>query len=260
MKYILKISFILIFVFIFISCNLKNKNNNQEMSEKDKNALGALGQIDQENDWILLSDGETFNGWHIFKKDGVDTSWTIEDGAMVYVGGEDGNSTGNDLISDNEFSSFILSMDWKISKGGNSGVFYGVSEESDFNQPYFTAPEIQVIDNDNYDWSPGADGKNNTHVAGALYDLVGPSADVVNPAGEWNNYIIEINYNTNKGSVTLNGKNIVNYPLYGDDWDKMITNSKFKDWNEFGTHRKGRIGLQDHGKKVWYKNIKVKEL
>ena len=151
-------------------------------------------------------------------------------------------------------------MDWKISKGGNSGVFYGVSEESDFNQPYFTAPEIQVIDNDNYDWTPGADGKSNTHVTGALYDLVGPSADVVNPAGEWNNYIIEINYNTNKGSITLNGTNIVNYPLYGDDWDKMIKNSKFKDWNEFGTHRKGRIGFQDHGKKVWYKNIKIKEL
>ena len=256
MKNIFKISIFLTFIFIFNSCSQKNKN--QVMSENDKNNLENQGKI--ENDWIILSDGKSFNGWHIFKKDGVDKSWTIEDGAIVYVGGDDGNSTGNDLISDKEFSSFILSMDWKISKGGNSGVFYGVNEESDFNEPYFTAPEIQVIDNDNYDWTPGADGKSNTHVTGALYDLVGPSEDVVNPAGEWNNYIIEINYNTNKGSITLNGTNIVNYPLYGDDWDKMIRNSKFKDWNEFGTHRKGKIGLQDHGKKVWYKNIKVKEL
>ena len=255
MKHISNLSLILIF---FISCNQKRGNNDQEMLTKDKKGIETLEGID--NDWIILSDGNSFNGWHIFKKDGVDKSWTIEDGAMVYVGGDDGNSTGNDLISDKEFSSFLLSMDWKISKGGNSGVFYGVSEESDFNQPYFTAPEIQVIDNDNYDWTPGADGKNNTHVAGALYDLVGPSADVVNPAGEWNNYIIEINYNINKGSITLNGTNIVNYPLYGDNWNKMIKNSKFKDWNEFGTHRKGRIGLQDHGKKVWYKNIKIKEL
>ena len=255
MKHISNLSLILIF---FISCNQKRGNNVQEMLTKDKKDIETLEGID--NDWIILSDGNSFNGWHIFKKDGVDKSWTIEDGAMVYVGGDDGNSTGNDLISDKEFSSFLLSIDWKISKGGNSGVFYGVSEESDFNQAYFTAPEIQVIDNDNYDWTPGADGKSNTHVTGALYDLVGPSADVVNPAGEWNNYIIEINYNTNKGSITLNGTNIVNYPLYGDDWDKMIKNSKFKDWNEFGTHRKGRIGFQDHGKKVWYKNIKIKEL
>ncbi len=255
MKHISNLSLILIF---FISCNQKRGNNVQEMLTKDKKDIETLEGID--NDWIILSDGNSFNGWHIFKKDGVDKSWTIEDGAMVYVGGDDGNSTGNDLISDKEFSSFLLSIDWKISKGGNSGVFYGVSEESDFNQPYFTAPEIQVIDNDNYDWTPGADGKSNTHVTGALYDLVGPSADVVNPAGEWNNYIIEINYNTNKGSITLNGTNIVNYPLYGDDWDKMIKNSKFKDWNEFGIHRKGRIGFQDHGKKVWYKNIKIKEL
>jgi len=255
MKHISNLSLILIF---FISCNQKRGNNVQEILTKDKKDIETLEGID--NDWIILSDGNSFNGWHIFKKDGVDKSWTIEDGAMVYVGGDDGNSTGNDLISDKEFSSFLLSIDWKISKGGNSGVFYGVSEESDFNQPYFTAPEIQVIDNDNYDWTPGADGKSNTHVTGALYDLVGPSADVVNPAGEWNNYIIEINYNTNKGSITLNGTNIVNYPLYGDDWDKMIKNSKFKDWNEFGTHRKGRIGFQDHGKKVWYKNIKIKEL
>tara|TARA_B100001175_G_scaffold214815_1_gene182510 strand:+ start:349 stop:1116 length:768 start_codon:yes stop_codon:yes gene_type:complete len=255
MKHIFNLSFILIF---FISCSQKKGNNDQEMLAKDNKDIISLEKID--NDWISLSDGKSFDGWHIFKKDGVDESWDIEDGAMVYVGGADGNSTGNDLISDKEFSSFLLSMDWKISKGGNSGVFYGVSEESDFNQPYFTAPEIQVIDNDNYDWSPGADGKSNTHVAGALYDLVGPSVDVVNPTGEWNNYTIEINYNTNKGSITLNGTNIVNYPLYGDDWDKMIKNSKFKDWNEFGTHRKGRIGLQDHGKKVWYKNIKIKAL
>ena len=223
MKHISNLSLILIF---FISCNQKRGNNDQEMLTKDKKDIETLEGID--NDWIILSDGNSFNGWHIFKKDGVDKSWTIEDGAMVYVGGDDGNSTGNDLISDKEFSSFLLSIDWKISKGGNSGVFYGVSEESDFNQPYFTAPEIQVIDNDNYDWTPGADGKSNTHVTGALYDLVGPSADVVNPAGEWNNYIIEINYNTNKGSITLNGTNIVNYPLYGDDWDKMIKNSKLK--------------------------------
>ncbi len=259
MKYIFKTTLMLVSILVCISCSQKNNKNSQEkMSEEDRKALGALGKIN--DDWVSLSDGHSFDGWHIFKKEGVDDSWIIEDSALTYAGGADGNSTGNDLISDREFSSFILSIDWKISEGGNSGIFYGVNEESNFDQPYFTAPEIQVIDNANYDWSSGKDGKMNTHTAGALYDLVGPQENVAKPFGEWNNCIIEINYNTNKGSVTLNGKNIVNYPLFGEEWDDMIKNSKFRDWTEFGTHRKGRIGLQDHGKKVWYKNIKIKEL
>ena len=138
----------------------------------------------------------------------------IEDGAFVYLCATDGNSTGNDLISDREFTCFILSIDWKVSKGANSGIFYGVNENSDFNQPYFTAPEIQVIDNNNYDWSSGIDGETAIHTAGALYDLVGPSENNAKSFGEWNNYIIEINHNINRGTVTLNGTNIVNFPLY----------------------------------------------
>ena len=138
MNYIFKTTLIFTSLLIYISCSQKKEENSQE-----KETLK-----DSENEWIHLSDGNSFEGWHIFKKEGVNSSWIIEDSALTYVGGEDGNSTGNDLISDKEFSSFILSMDWKISKGGNSGVFYGVSEESDFNQHYFTAPEIKVSDND----------------------------------------------------------------------------------------------------------------
>ena len=104
------------------------------------------------------------------------------------------------------------------------------------------------------------DGETAIHTAGALYDLVGPSENNAKSFGEWNNYIIEINHNINKGSVSLNGINIVNFPLSGEEWDEMISNSKFKDWSEFGKHKTGRIGLQDHGGRVSYKNIKIKEL
>ena len=234
------------------------KPKQAKMLEQDRKALGALGQIN--SDWKYLSDGESFNGWHIFKKDSVNDSWTIEDGAFVYVGATDGNSTGSDLISNDSYTNFVLSLDWKVAEGANSGIFYGVNEESDFDQPYFTAPEIQVIDNNNYDWSSEIDGETATHTAGALYDLVGPSENNAKSFGEWNNYIIEINHNINRGSVSLNETNIVNFPLSGEEWDEMISNSKFKDWSEFGKHKTGKIGLQDHGGRVSYRNIKIKEL
>ena len=249
MKILHKVTIMLITTLLYTCSSTKKENkSNREIINTT------------ENEWISLSDGNSFSGWHIFKQNAVNESWAIEDGAFTYVGGADGNSTGNDLISDREFTSFILSIDWKISEGGNSGIFYGVNENSDFNQPYFTAPEIQVIDNNNYDWSSGVDSKTATRTAGALYDLVGPSKNNAKSFGEWNNYIIEINHNINRGKVSLNGTNIVNFPLSGEEWDEMIKNSKFKDWKEFGIHKTGRIGLQDHGKKVWYKNIKFKEL
>jgi len=162
------------------------KPKQAKMLEQDRKALGALGQIN--SDWKYLSDGKSFNGWHIFKKDSVNDTWTIEDGAFVYVGATDGNSTGSDLISNDSYTNFVLSLDWKVAEGANSGIFYGVNEESDFDQPYFTAPEIQVIDNNNYDWSSEIDGETATHTAGALYDLVGPSENNAKSFGEWNNF------------------------------------------------------------------------
>jgi hypothetical protein len=245
---------ILLIIMLFTFCTNTSKlekNNSDKMTENDKNALGALGQIG--SDWENLSDGKSFNGWHIFKKNGINDSWIIEDGAFVYVGGTDGNSTGNDLISDKKFTSYVLSVDWKVSKGANSGIFYGINENSDFGQPYFTAPEIQVVDNNN---SVGS----SKEYAGSLYDLVPAKEGLINSVGKWNNYIIEINHYTNQAIVNINGTEALSYPLSGNEWNKMIKNSKFRDWSEFGKHKTGNIGLQDHGGKVSYKNIKIKEI
>jgi hypothetical protein len=96
--------------------------------------------------------------------------------------------------------------------------------------------------------------------AGALYDLVQPEHDVCNPAGEWNLCVLKVNHKTNQGSVTLNGTEIVSFPVHGEAWDAMVAKSKFKGWEGFGKHHTGHIGLQDHGDKVWFRNIKIKEL
>ena len=132
----------------------------------------------------------------------------------------------------------------------------GILEDEKYGQPYETGPEIQVLDNIAH-----PDAKNGTtHQAGALYDMVAPSKEVVKPVGEWNSYVITVNHKTNEGSVVLNGKEIVTFPVNGEAWEAMVADSKFADWEGFGKYATGKIGLQDHGDIVAYRNIKIKEL
>jgi len=114
-----------------------------------------------------------------------------------------------------------------------------------------------VLDNERH---PDAKANPKFHQAGALYDMVQPKHDVCNPAGEWNLCVLKVNHETNQGSVTLNGIEIVSFPVHGEEWNALVANSKFKDWEGFGKHQTGHIGLQDHSDKVWYRNIKIKEL
>ncbi|MEO0901549.1 MAG: DUF1080 domain-containing protein, partial [Bacteroidota bacterium] len=133
-----------------------------------------------------------------------------------------------------------------------------VVEDEKYNEPYITGPEIQVLDNISH-----PDAKNGTtHQAGALYDMVSPSQDVVKPIGEWNHYLITINHNTNEGSVVLNGTKITEFPVNGEAWDAMVAKSKFATWEAFGKSKTGKIVLQDHGEPIviGYRNIKIKEL
>jgi len=99
-----------------------------------------------------------------------------------------------------------------------------------------------------------------THQAGSLYDMVAPSKDVTKPVGEWNTCVITVNHETNQGIVVLNGEEIVNFKVNGPEWDAMVANSKFATWEGFGKYPTGKIGLQDHGDIVAYRNIKIKTL
>src|SRR5690606_3501297 len=160
------------------------------------------------------------------------------------------------IITKEKFTNFELSLDWKISEGGNSGIMWGVQEGEKFNEPYLTGPEIQVLDNQKH-----PDAKNGPkRQAGALYDLVPPSNDVTKPAGEWNQTIIRIDHEANRGTVTLNGTLVTQFPLHGEEWENLVSDSKFRDWDDFGKNKTGHIALQDHDDKVWFKNISIKKL
>jgi hypothetical protein len=200
--------------------------------------------------WINLFDGKTTTGWHSWKQTTAGAAWRVEDGTLhLDPSGKQGRG---DLVTNDEFENFDLKLEWKISEGGNSGVIFYVNEDPKYEDTYNTGLEMQVLDNDKH-----PDGKIPKHRAGNLYDLVaGP--DDVKPVGEWN----KVEIISNKGSLKLylNGVNVVTTTLWNDDWKKMVANSKFKQWPDFGTFTKGHIALQDHGNNVWYRNIMIKKL
>lgn len=212
---------------------------------------------EMQEDWEVLFDGTSFDAWKGYGTDKVPEYWKIEDGAMVfYPPAEDEKRGQQNIVSRKEYHSFVLSLEWKISPGGNSGIFWGVKEDEKYNQPYETGPEIQVLDN-----SQHPDAKRGTsHQAGALYDMVSPAKDMTNAIGEWNHCVLTVNYKTNEAKVALNGETIVSFTPKGKAWDEMVAKSKFADWQGFGKFNIGKIGLQDHSDKVAYRNIKIKEL
>ena len=255
---------------VLIGCGeSKKKSSDEETVDTAANteetvaatSPNQLSEKEKEEGWKLLFDGKSTDGWRGYLKDSFpEKGWIIEDGALKVQGagtGEAGN--GGDIIFDEEFKDFELSLEWKISEGGNSGIFY-LAEEIE-GEPIFTsAPEMQILDNDRH---PDAKlGKDGNRQAGSLYDLIPARPQNAKPVGEWNKVSILVY----RGTVvhTQNGENVVEYHLWTDEWKEMIKDSKFKDWKSFlnagGDDKKGYIGLQDHGDDVWFRNIKIKEL
>lgn len=211
----------------------------------------TLSPAEKKAGWVLLFDGKAITHWRGFKKDQVPDSWQVEDGAIALTG-----KGGGDLITRNQYENYEFTVDWKISEGGNSGIIYNVSEDAQYKATYHTGPEMQVLDNDRH---PDAKmGKNGNRQAGANYDLIPLSTPAVKPVGQWNTAKVVVN----KGQVEhwLNGKKVVTYQLGSPEWEALVKGSKFASMPGYGRIKKGHIALQDHGDKVWYKNIKIRPL
>lgn len=205
-------------------------------------------------DWVLLFNGNNLDGWHSYNEKAPRPAWIVEDGAIVLdVDNASNERLGGDLISDARFENFELELEWKISPGGNSGIFFGVRELEGTYDGYITGLEMQVLDNNEH-----PDGQNPISSAGASYGLYPPSENVVRPVGEYNQVRLVVDHG--KIEHWLNGVMITSYDLDSEDWANRIANSKFKDWEHFAKYRKGHIGLQDHTDKVWYRNIRIREL
>jgi hypothetical protein len=240
MKYVTVLFACLIVIGLATSCKVKEK---------------TAKSTDQ--GWVSIFDGKTTAGWRGYDKPAFpEKGWQVVDGTLHCIGsgaGEAGGS-GGDIIYDKKLSNFELSLEWKISEGGNSGIFILAQEIPD-TPIYESSPEMQILDNDRH---PDAKlGKNGNRMAGSLYDLIPAVPQNTKPAGQWN----KIDIICYQGTVVYNsnGVNVVEYHLWTDAWKKMVADSKFKDWQWFiNPAKEGYIGLQDHGNDVWFRNIKIK--
>lgn len=259
--------FMLAALFLAASCQSAQKKAGQaEEKECCSDKTDACCEVNTLNDdeksagWVLLFDGKTSQGWRGVNKDHFPTGWQVVDGALQCVAsgkGEAGATDGGDILFDKKFKNFHLKLEWKISEGGNSGIFYLGQEVPEW-PIYKTAPEMQVLDNERHvDANMGKDGNRQ---AGSLYDMIPAKPQNAKPAGEWNSVEI-ICF---KGTVVhkQNGETVLEYHLWTDDWKKMVAESKFPGLNEnfANVAEEGYLALQDHGDDVWYRNIKIKEL
>ena len=208
--------------------------------------------------WRLLFDGKTFDGWRGFHSDKVPEGWTIEDGCIKKIQAQSElGQAGGDLITTDQFSSFELSLEWKLSKGGNTGIKYLVSESLPPTGKSGVSFEYQVLDDDNHPDAKAGIAGNRT--AGSLYDLIPASKNKkLNPIGEFNQ--VRIIVRGNQIEHWLNGVKVVQFERGSEDLKLRIAQSKFKNTKGFGETAKGHILLQDHGDAVWYRNIKIREL
>ena len=231
-------------------------------------------EAEEDANTIVLFDGSSLEGWRGYGKDHVPARWSIEDGCLKFSGsggGEAQTGEGGDLIyAAQKFKNFELELEWKVSKGGNSGIFYLAQEikkeDGSYEPIYISAPECQVLDNENHpDAKLGVDGNRQSS---SLYDMIPAKPQNSKPAGEWNKVKIMVY----KGTVVhfQNDVAVGEYHLWTPQWTEMLQASKFSEekWpvafnllnNCGGENHEGYIGFQDHGDDVWFRNIKVKVL
>ncbi len=204
-----------------------------------------LGDAERAQGWKLLFDGTSVAQWRGYKQDALPAHWSVEDGALACAGG------GGDLVSREEYQDFELELDWKIAPGGNSGIFFHVSEDHD--HVWESGPEMQILDDERH-----PDGQNPLTSAGANYALVAPPSDVTRPVGTWNHARLLV-----RGSHVehwLNGVKLLEYELWSPEWKALVARSKFASMPAYGLAKMGRIALQDHGDRVWFRDIKLRAL
>ena len=215
----------------------------------------ALSAAEKAAGFVLLFDGATFNGWHGYN--GQKTpAWSVADCALHSAGteGNYGSDLRADIATDKEYTNFELSLEWKASKGGNSGLIYGVVEDPKYKAAWMTGPEYQFIDDVGFpqkleEWQK----------AGANYAMhVANDQKQLKPVGEWNSAKLVVN-----GSHVehwLNGKKVVEFERWNDEWKKLRDSGKWKEAPDYGSAAKGRIVLQDHGSAFWFRNVKLRPL
>jgi len=216
--------------------------------------LNKLTPAEIKKGWKLLFDGSTLTGWKTYNRTDMATSWGVKDGA-IFLDAKKGRSdiAKGDLVTLEDYDDFEFSVEWKISDCGNSGIMYRIVEDPKYKQPYLTGPEMQVLDNKCH-----PDAKIITHRSGDFYDVMASKTENVKPAGEWNS--VKIIMKGYKLEQWQNGVRQIKLTLGSDEINAIVAKSKWKNQKDWGKALIGKIGLQDHGDAVWFRNIKIRSL
>lgn len=218
-------------------------------SSTTKTEINTLSKKEIKQGWNLLFDGKTLDNWKMFNGGEV-TGWKIVDGVLYNSGG--GSDHGGDIITKTQFQNFELCLEWKIAAKSNSGIFYHV-QEGIVDAIYQSGPEYQLLADNNWPTKLHDD-----QYSGANYAMQAPVDAEVVPLDEWNKTKILVN--GTHVEHWLNGKKVVEYELWSDDWKARKEKGKWKDMPFYGIAKTGHIGLQDHGGLTMFRNIKIKEL
>jgi len=195
--------------------------------------------------WRLLFDGNSLSQWRSYREDGVNDGWGVENGCLTRLG------MGGDLITREQFGDFELELEWRISAGGNSGIFIRGDESG--RTIHYTGYEMQILDNAGH-----ADSSEPSHRSGAYYDMIAPDHDTTKPPGYWNR--VHIIARGPHVEFWLNDRMTASFEQGSAAWRALYENSKFSDRPDYGSLYEGHIGLQDHWDKVWFRNIRVRVL
>ena len=211
--------------------------------------LNQLTQKEIDEGWELLFDGKSMEKWRCYKMDKVQ-GWLVEGHAMTALGLPHGK--GGDIITKEKYENFELYLEWRAGQNANSGVFFHVIEGDQYPTVYMTGPEYQLLDD------AGSPEANKVHVSGANYDVHPPKIGQVKTLDEWNTTRIIVN--GPHVEHYLNGRKVVEYDLWTDEWYEMKKNSKWKDAEGYGKYKEGHIALQDHGGIMSFRNSKIRKL
>lgn len=253
-----KILLLILMITAIHGCKNKTKPKTDETATSETEGQKSSAE---DNEWISLLDGNSTEGWRGYNSNILPPGWIAKDGVLMFdteLSLEEDFKGGKDLIyGAEEFENFELYLEWKIPEGGNSGIFYHVKEG--YEVIYEACPEYQLVDD--LKWGEINDGElEEWQKTGADYAMYNPdkSQKIVKPAGEWNSS--RIRFTPELVEYWLNGKKVVSFVPWSEDWYKRKNNGKWKDTPDYGKFKKGFIGLQDHDSPLWFRNIKIKKL
>ena len=218
------------------------------MNERQNPSINDLSGASMTLGWTSLFDGNSMNQWRQYKADNIE-GWEVKDETMIALG----SGISADIITKETFTNFELSLEWKTSSRGNSGIFFNVVESDHLNHVYESGPEYQILDDVSFEaevepWQ----------LTGANYAMQAPKYNKVMPVGEWNSSRIIVD----EGKVQhwLNDRLVVSYTLWTEEWTKLKNAGKWEDFPDYGKHRTGHIALQDHGGQISFRKIQIRRL